>query len=396
MLLLTGLIQPVIASENLFLPQAGNHTTAVNYNLKAVPWLCTINNDICKNLEHIGNEKNVSGNNITIVSWGPEIMEDVYVNETVSETIEYSITTTEPMTINSWTIDKVPASGITDGSTASFTHEWDSSETGFHTIVYKGYDNGSEVGFKWYVNVYKSGKFVEGNIFNVIDDVLENNAADIKVRIFKNKIENENTGTEFLIREINFLSDTNSNIQKTRETLRNELKANSISHEEYASAIKKIHGDEKITKKFATEMAKVVKDKTISNQFEKISMQKEDYINKYKENEKETRQGTKGNKDSGVSKAGKNSKEDVTEKPGKNTKNDEVSQGKSENGKRGSSDKSGDGSGENEGESSGKSGGDSGASSGKSETGKSGSSGKSGGGSGGSSGGHGGGSGKNK
>ena len=379
-LLLAVLILPASASDDFFLLQNSNNMPAVNNNLAAVPWLCTINNDLCNNLIDSGNgdEKKASENNITIVSWSPETLEDVYVNDTVSAAIEYSITTTEPMVVNDWTIDKVPVDGVANGSTASIVHKWDVSETGFHTITYKGNNIDSEVEFSWYFNVYETGKFVEGNIFNVMDDVLENHAADIKIRMFESQIEKGN-GDEFLSREVINLNDEKSDILENRESLREELRSGLIEVNEYTATLKQIKTDEKINKKITKKIVEVIEetnDGRMREQFYRTyNFGNEGDNDDFRKNKKENVKGIKGTErtDNTADESGEDSEEPGTvgterKKGVKPGKNNEGEGGKSEGKTESNEGKSEGKTGSNEGKSGGKTESNEGKSEGKTES----------------------------
>lgn len=43
--------------------------------------------------------------NTAVLSWSPQVVDYVYVNDTESRIIAYSITTSLPMEVNSWTLD---------------------------------------------------------------------------------------------------------------------------------------------------------------------------------------------------------------------------------------------------------------------------------------------------
>lgn len=103
-----------------------------------------------------------------ILSWEPEqIVDYIYVNDTVTETIKYSITTSVPMENPTWTVDGIPVTGTESGYTYSYTRTWDNQSIGPHKIVFTGNNSESLVVFKWYVNVYEIVSTVEGAIFFV-------------------------------------------------------------------------------------------------------------------------------------------------------------------------------------------------------------------------------------
>jgi hypothetical protein len=121
---------------------------------------------------------------------------------------------------------------------------------------------------------------VEGGIFTVIDDALENHAADVKIRMFEYRIAKNGDNSDFVAQEVKRLNDELSSTQTTREILGKELKEGAIKDEEYAAALRKIEREENSNKKQAREMAEVVrsnlKDDKLSTEFDKISKGKED------------------------------------------------------------------------------------------------------------------------
>lgn len=201
-----------------------------------------------------------------------------------------------------------------------------------------------------YQNIEKSMP-VEGGIFNVIDDALNNHAADVNVRMFRYVAAKNSDNAGFVAEEAKRLNDAALSIQTTREALGDKLKAGTITPEDYAFAIKKLGTEEKYNKKQAAEIAKIVrnelKDVKLSNEFDKVIEAKEDGGKKgEKRNEKETFSGTKGEEavESGEKSDSKGSSTDKSE----GTEGSKVSTGEKGNsgGNSGSSrDKSGTSSG---------------------------------------------------
>jgi hypothetical protein len=116
------------------------------------------------------------------------------------------------------------------------------------------------------------------NIFNIIDDVIENHAADVSIRMFEFRIETNTENTEFVKNESLHLKEELSNIHKTREILENNLKSGAISHETYTASLTQNERMEKNAIKQVTEMASIIRQKNgeLSNEFEKISKEKDD------------------------------------------------------------------------------------------------------------------------
>jgi len=212
-----------------------------------------------------------STENVSILSWYPQVVDYVYVNDTVNETITYSITTAEPMSLNNWTVDGVSVENV---NTAFYQHTWDNKSVGFHTVIYKG-NNSAQVEFRWYVNVYEIGEYPGGSIFDIIDDALENHVTDIKIRMFKYKIAKHEGKAAYVAEKVNRLHDEIAKRQMTREALRHEFQAGNISAGEYVAALKQAQKDAKYNMKLAEEMAKVtrevLKDEKTSSDLERLS-----------------------------------------------------------------------------------------------------------------------------
>ena len=223
-------------------------------------------------------EKEGTKKNATILDWYPEVVDYVYVNSTVKEIIEYSITTFEEMTMFNWTVDGTPVTGYADGSTYYYQHTWDNnSRLGAHTIIFKGSNNDARVEFRWYVNVYRIGEeeHGSGSIFDIIDDALENHVTDIKIRMFKYKIAKNTGKSGIAIQKVNQLHDEIAKRQMTREALRAEFKAGNITAEIYTAALKQAQREAKYNSKLAKGYAKIsiedLKDDKSEEDFKKIS-----------------------------------------------------------------------------------------------------------------------------
>jgi hypothetical protein len=223
-------------------------------------------------------EKEVKKKNATIFDWYPEVVDYVYVNGTVNETIEYSITTAEKMAISNWTVNGTTVTGNASGNTYYYNHTWDNdSRLGAHTIIFNGSNNDTRVEFRWYVNVYRIGEeeHGSGSIFDIIDDALENHVTDIKIRMFKYKIAKHAGKSEIAAQKVNQLHDEIAKRQMTREALRAEFKAGIITAEIYTAAMKQVQREAKYNSKLAEGCAKIsiedLKDDKSENDFKKIS-----------------------------------------------------------------------------------------------------------------------------
>ncbi len=197
-----------------------------------------------------------------ILSWEPtQIVDYIYVNDTVTETIKYSITTSVPMDNPTWTVDGIPVTGNASGNTYSYTHTWDNQSIGSpHKIVFTGsYDN-SLIVFKWYVNVYEIGSG-RGNIFCIIDEALRNHAADVKIRMEKRKMHMMgDQANGYLAQKVNRLHDEIDKRQSTRAALLEDFKSGIISSEDYVAALQQAQTDAKFNQKVAQGYAKIAKD----------------------------------------------------------------------------------------------------------------------------------------
>ncbi len=220
-------------------------------------------------------EKEGVKKNATLLSWSPQVVDYIYVNDTVSETIEYSITTAEAMTISNWSVDGALVAGDVDGNTYSHTHTWDNGSVGFHTVIFRGSNANTKVEFRWYVNVYEIDGYRGGSLFDVIDDALMNHVTDIKIRMFKHKIAKGGAKSAIAALKVNQLHDEIAKRQMTREALRMEFKAGNITVEQYVAALKQAQRDARFNSKLAKEMAKIakedLKDEESGKQLEKIS-----------------------------------------------------------------------------------------------------------------------------
>jgi len=236
---------------------------------------------------------------VAILSWYPQPVDYIYVNGTVNETIEYSITLAEPMNKNNWSVDGKPVNGSVSGNTYNYTHTWDNDSVGFHTVIYKGSNNDAQVEFRWYVNVYRIGEYSGGSIFDIIDEALENHVTDIKIRMFKYKIAKHEGNAANVTEKVNRLHDEIAKRQMTREALRLEFMAGNITAQEYVAALKQAQRDAKFNIKLANEMAKIakedLKEEKLSKKFENIPGMDDDRDKgKVKDNGKEKDKGNKG------------------------------------------------------------------------------------------------------
>lgn len=229
---------------------------------------------------------------ITILSWRPQLVDYVSVNDTVSETITYSVTTAEPVMTRNWTVDGVPAAGSVEGSTYSYTHTYDNKSVGFHTVIFKGNNTDSRVELKWYVDVYELGEYTGDDIFKIMDEALDNHFIDLRIRMFRDHIAQHGGNAEIVAEKVNLLHDAIAKRQMTREALRLEFMSGNITVAEYVAALKQVQRDAKYDMKFAKQMAKIARDDLKDGKLEK----KLDEISEIDEDEKEIKKKDEGDK----------------------------------------------------------------------------------------------------
>ncbi len=206
-----------------------------------------------------------------ILAWSPQVVDYIYVNDTISETIEYSITTVKPMTTVKWSKDGLSVEGDSTDNSYTYTKNWTNNDLGFHTIIFKGSNADTNVEFRWYVNVYEIDNYKGGSLFDVIDDALDNHATDIKVRMFKSKIAKNGYKSNVVTQKVNQLHDEISMRQMTREALRKEFKRGNITIQTYTAALKESQFDAKLAQEVAKIAKEELKDEESWKKFEKLS-----------------------------------------------------------------------------------------------------------------------------
>jgi hypothetical protein len=216
-----------------------------------------------------------------IISWSPQVIEYIYVNDTVSETIEYSVTTSDLVTQSRWTVDGQPVDGGVDGNTYYYNRTWENRNRGFHTVNFNGNHSGAQVEFRWYVNVYEIGGHAEGSIFDIIDDSLDDQALNIKVRMFRYGISGEDNQTEFASRKARQIQDAITSSQMKRESLTKEFKEGNIKFEEYVAAMKQVQKEGRFYMKLSTELADITRsqlnNEELGREFENFSLTEKDW-----------------------------------------------------------------------------------------------------------------------
>jgi len=189
-----------------------------------------------------------------IISWYPQIVDCIYVNDTRSETIEYSITTDESLTNVRWTEDGTVVDSDNSDNTYNYSRTWDDGDLGFHTIAFKGTNNAdNEVEFRWYVNVYEIDGIRGGNWFDVID------YSNVKIKMFKYKTAKYGSNSQNTLNFVNRLHDSIATRQMTREALRDAFKSRDLSVSQYVAALKQIQSNIKDDLKIAKRMNDIEK-----------------------------------------------------------------------------------------------------------------------------------------
>ncbi len=216
-----------------------------------------------------------------IISWHPQVIEYLYVNETKVETVEYSITFQEQMSDSRWTLDGHSVDGSNDKNKNYYIHTWDEAGRGFHIVNYEGINAGHKTEFKWYVNVYEIGGDSDGSIFDVINDMLENHAVELKIRMFRDQFSNNDDSVEFAAQNIRWLHDGISERQMKREVLDMDFRNGNITFEEYVAARKKVQAETRYYMKLAQEMARIISNEfhneDLGMEFENFSFTKDDW-----------------------------------------------------------------------------------------------------------------------
>ncbi|MBU3968513.1 MAG: hypothetical protein KKG76_14270 [Euryarchaeota archaeon] len=236
---------------------------------------------------------NISINNITknnIISWYPQVIEYLYVNETKVEAVEYSITFHEQIAESRWTLDGHSVDGSNDNNKYYYLHTWDEASRGFHKVTYEGITAGHKTEFKWYVNVYEIGGDGDGSIFEVISDMLENHAVELKLRRFRDQLSNNDDQVEFGAQNVRWLHDEISERQITREVLDLDFRNGNLTFEEYVASRKEVQVETRYYMKLAQEMAGIIRNEfnnqELGREFENFSFTEEDWAWSEQVNEK--------------------------------------------------------------------------------------------------------------
>ena len=218
----------------------------------------------------------------SIISWYPQVIEHIYINDTVNQTIEYSVTTSEKVTQDRWTVDGKPFEGGVDGNNYYYERTWDHQDRGFHTVNFNGNYSGTQIEFRWYVNIYEIGGHVDGSIFDVIDDSLDAHAIEIKIQMFRYAISGEDNYSEFTSRKARQMQDEITARQMKRESLTEKFKAGNIKFEEYAAAMKHVQRETRFYMKLSTELAKITRsqlnNEDLGREFENFSLTEDDWV----------------------------------------------------------------------------------------------------------------------
>jgi hypothetical protein len=191
------------------------------------------------------------------VDYSPQVVDYVYVNETVTETINYWIITDKLMTTVNWTVNGADVSGLYGDGPNNYTyvHVWDNESIGLNTVIFTGEnESGSQVEFRWTVNVLNMSTYDDGeiindtNIFDIMDGALNKHMLNIKIRWFKFKVAKHGGNSEFVTEKVNQLHTEIAARQMTREALREDYKAGNIDKDQYVAGLKKAHMKEQYVK----------------------------------------------------------------------------------------------------------------------------------------------------
>ena len=256
-----------------------------------------------------------------IIRWSPQVVDYIYVNDTISETIDYSITTSEPLTNVKWTEDgNVVDSDSIDSADNPYNYSrtWNDGDLGFHTIAFNGTNNAyNEVEFRWYVNVYEINGVRGGNWFDVID------YSNVKIKMFKYKRAKYGSNSENTLNFVNRLHDSIATRQMTREALRDAFKSGDLSVFQYVAALKQIQLDIKDDLKIAKRMTDI--EKGIEKEDEEENQGKyyqSDRVKQNKVNKQDSKQDTKKDSSVASNSNGNNKGSNSNGNNGKNRKND--------------------------------------------------------------------------
>ncbi len=223
----------------------------------------------------------IQEHNITLDSWYPQVIEYLYVNDTVNRTIKYSITTSEQINSSHWTVDGEPVDSGGDGSTYYYEHTWDNLNRGLHIVNFEGINQNSLIEFRWYVNVHEIGGRVGGSIFDIIDDSIESHAIEINIYMFRFGILDENERYGFMSQKARKMHDEIETRQMKRQALSLDFKAGNITFEEYAAAIKQVQKETRFYMKLSKEFANIIRyelnDEEAAKEFENFSLTEEDW-----------------------------------------------------------------------------------------------------------------------
>ena len=219
--------------------------------------------------------------NITLDSWHPQVIEYLYVNDTVNRTVRYSITTSEQLNSSFWTVDGEPVESGGDGSTYYHEHIWDNLNRGLHIVNFKGNSQKSLIGFQWYVNVHEIGGRVDGSIFDIIDDSIESHAIEINIYMFRFGILDENGRYGFVSQKARKIHDEIETRQMKRQALGLDFKSGNITFEEYVAAIKQVQKETRFYMRLSKEFANIIRselnNEELAKEFENFSLTEEDW-----------------------------------------------------------------------------------------------------------------------
>jgi hypothetical protein len=278
---MTG-IAAILLTLSLFFPITTS--SAVSWNQAGIPDISinnTANGSINENISREAFDQNAQEKKNNIISWYPQVIEYLYVNETKVETVEYSITFQEQMAESRWTLDGHYVNGSNDNNKNYYLHTWDEASRGVHKVTYEGITAGHRTEFKWYVNVYEIGGDGDGSIFDFISDMLENHAVELKIRRFRDQLSKNDDQVDFAAQNARWLHNKISEGQMKRELLDLDFRNANITFEEYVVARKKVQGETRYYMKITQQMAGIIRNEfnneELGKEYENFSFTEDDW-----------------------------------------------------------------------------------------------------------------------
>lgn len=141
--------------------------------------------------------------------------------------------------------------------------------------------NDSLIESGWYADENET-EWTGNSIFDVINEALDNQVMDIKIRMFRYRISTYNENRELTAQEVNSLQNDIAGHIKMNEALRLEYNAGNITAEHYAAALKQSEREVRYSIKLVKEIAKIagieLKNESSGMRSENISKMKDEGI----------------------------------------------------------------------------------------------------------------------